>query len=468
MSGNAMRAAQRCVRQALGSSCRIAAGQPIHETHPELLAEGEIQPGLTGAEFAERRRRLAASLPPGGLALIQSNPETYMAGVIPYPYRQNADFQYLTGIVQPGPIATIESDGRYTLFVPDEDAWSSTWNGDKVNVDGALTYFAADDAFPLSEMPSRLAPLLSSAATIALDTQRRDNSKVWSILEACVKRQSHSICPLAPIVHRLRWRKSAAEVMLMHQSAEIAANAMVECMQRSLPGENEHTIASLFEWNCKKSGAHRLSYPPVVASGSDACTIHYGRNDKPMAKDSLLLMDAGCEYHGYCSDITRTWPVSGKYIGAQRALYETVLDMHNRLVDAVRPGATLLHLHRTSIRMVAQSLKDLGLLKQYNTDEIIERQYYRQFYPHSVGHWLGMDTHDVASIPHDRPLEAGVCLTVEPGVYVPNDESKYGAFAGLGVRLEDDVAVTQEGRVVLSAAVPILPVDVEAVIGQRM
>lgn len=465
MSGNAVRAAQRCVRQALGSSFRIAAGQPIHETHPELLAEGELQPGLTGTEFAERRRRLAASLPPGGLALLQSNPEAYMAGVIPYPYRQNADFQYLTGIIQPGPIATIQSDGRYTLFVPDEDAWSSTWSGDKVNVDAALACFAADDAFPLSEMPSRLSRMLSSAAIIALDTQRRDNTEIRSILESPENKQNHSFFPLAPIVHRLRWRKSAAELNLMRTSAEIASNAIVECMKHTAPGQSEQEIASLFEWKCKKSGAQRLSYPSVVASGSDACTIHYGRNDKRMAGNSLLLMDAGCEFYGYCSDITRTWPVSGKYAGPQRALYEAVLDMHHRLVSAVRPGETLLHLHRTSIRMVAQGLKDLGLLGQYSTDEIIERQYYREFYPHSVGHWLGMDTHDVASIPHDRLLEAGVCLTVEPGIYVPDDESKYGAFAGLGVRLEDDVAVTEQGHEVLSAAVPIDPEDVEALVG---
>ena len=250
----------------------------------------------------------------------------------------------------------------------------------------------------------------------------------------------------------------------MRKSAGMAAHAMIDCMRGSFLGVSEHNMAALFEYKCKSAGAQRMAYPPVVAGGANACTIHYSRNDRCLPGDEMVLLDGGCELYGYCSDVTRTWPIGGKFSGAQAAVYDAVLTAHRRLLDAVRPGATLRALHHTSIRFLSEALVNLGVTHGKSAEAIMRDQSFRTFYPHSVGHWLGMDTHDSATMSHDRPLEPGVVLTIEPGLYIP-DREEFGALAGIGVRLEDDVAVTVEGAEVLSAAVPLEMDEVAAMVG---
>jgi Xaa-Pro aminopeptidase len=207
------------------------------------------------------------------------------------------------------------------------------------------------------------------------------------------------------------------------------------------------------------AGAQRMAYPPVVAGGPDACTVHYSRNDKAVAPGQLLLMDAGCELHGYASDVTRTWPVSGRFTGPQRDVYELVLEVHQACLQAARPGTSIRKLHDLSVRLLCDGIHSLGIIPQASLEQLAAGLY-RKLYWHSVGHFLGLDTHDTATVGHDRTLEASAVITIEPGLYIPND-ARFGAFRGIGVRIEDDVLVTSGGAEVLSCDAPVEVADVE-------
>lgn len=458
-------AAAATAARAAAVSGAVIAGQPTPSTHPQLLAPGEVQPGVRASEFAARRAALAAMLPPGAVAVLPAAPLVYMAGVIPYPYRQSADFLYLTGITQPYAVAVLDSSRRYTLFVADEDAWREQWDGARMSAEAAAEVFGADEAYRMSQMPAHLSEVLSGATTILCDLDQHPEAvaavrKLPPFQQAA---QQHRVQPLRPLLHRLRWRKSAGELALMRHSAQLAAAAMTECIQMSHPGVQEHQLAATFEHRCKIGGAQRMAYPPVVAGGPDACTIHYSRNDKAVRGDQMVLLDGGCEYQGYCSDVTRTWPVGGKYSGAQKAVYEAVLEVHRTCLDACQPGSTLRQLHHISVRLLADALAQLGIVPGQSATDIMQGSF-RRFYPHSVGHWLGLDTHDSSTMSHDRPLEAGVVLTIEPGLYIP-DEPRFGPFAGVGVRIEDDVAITASGHEVLSGGVPVGVAELEELVG---
>eukprot|EP00887_Chlorella_sp_A99_P006650 scaffold3.g6650.t1 len=447
----------------VGALRRAAAG--ARALAAALLAEGELLPGVAAAELAERRRHLAALLPPGAVALLPSAPTVYMAGVIPYPYRPDADLLYLTGLAQPSSLAVVQGGGALTLLVPDRDAWRETWDGRKLGADAAVGVFGADEAYAMSEAGNLLDSLLSGASTVVCDSESPAVAASplprLPAMQAALARGR--VQPLWPLMHQLRWVKSPAELALMRRSATLAAGAVARCMAASVPGVREHSIAALFEFECKAGGAARMAYPPVVAGGGDACTIHYSRNDKAVAGDQLLLLDGGCELHGYASDVTRTWPVGGRFKAPQRAVYEAVREVHALCVSACRPGASLRELHHASVRALAEALAALGVSPGKTAGDYAS-SLYRRFYPHSVGHWLGMDTHDSAGVSHDRPLEPGVVLTIEPGLYIP-DEEEFGHFRGIGVRIEDDVAITRGGHEVLSAGAPVDPGAIEALVG---
>ncbi|EFN53170.1 hypothetical protein CHLNCDRAFT_136970 [Chlorella variabilis] len=449
--GPLRRAAQRILQGGGAARAAALAGQPTPLTHPGLLQPGELQPGVSAAEFASRRDRLAGMLPPGAVAVLPAAPLVYMAGVIPYPYRQSADFLYLTGITQPYALAAVDSSRRFTLFVADPDAWREQWDGARLGPEAA------------AELPSKLGSLLGDASAVLYDAEAKESCAVRQLPAFQEATAQQRVQPLRPLMHKLRWRKSPAELALMQHSAQLAAAAMSGCIQRSQPGVHEHQLAVVFEHGCKAGGAQRMAYPPVVAGGPDACTIHYSRNDKSVPGDQMVLLDGGCEYHGYCSDVTRTWPTGGKYSGAQRAVYDAVLEVHRACLEACQPGATLRQLHHISVRLLAEAIAQLGLLPGQAAGDIMQGSY-RRFYPHSVGHWLGLDTHDSSTMSHDRPLEPGVVLTIEPGLYIPDDEA-FGRYRGIGVRIEDDVAVTAAGHEVLSADVPVEAAEVEQLVG---
>lgn len=457
-TGFLARTAQRLWQPA---SKRIVAGQALWQTHPELLRHGELAPGLPAEEFAARRAALADALPANSVALLPAPPLKYMAGVVPYPYRPDADMVYLTGVRQPGTLAAISSaegsgKGAFTLFVPDASQSAMQWEGPPLNTAAAEEIFGANAAFPMSQLRSRLPGFLAGAKSVLCDLGRARDSPVLVAALQAAKLDDARIRSLRPVMHRLRWRKSAAELKLMRTSAAIAASGIQLAMQRTRPGMFEFQIASTFEHHCKMTGAEGVAYTPIVASGADACTIHYSRNDKKLRAGSLIKMDAGCELHGYNSDVTRCWPVSGSFSPQQRAIYEAVLDINRECIKHIRPGTRVSELHSWSCSQVSDVLCRLGLLawSRRSVDA------HRRFYPHSLAHWLGMDVHDCGDIKMDSlELQPGVVLTIEPGIYLP-DEDRYGAFAGIGVRIEDDVICGTEGPEVISAGVP---TDIDAI-----
>lgn len=365
-------------------------------------------------------------------------------------------------------ITQINSDSQFTVFVPDSDPWREAWDGSRLTADAAREFFGADKAFPVSEMPKRLRSMLESYQSIFINAENDASAanSIFSLRDALGKVRSQSrLQSLRPLVHQLRWTKSPAELNLMRRSVSAATDAMIAAMKSSSHGITEHYLASFFEWRCKKLGAQRMAYPPVVAGGADAITIHYSRNDKKLTSNDLILFDGGCELFGYCSDVTRTWPIGGKFSGAQLDVYNAVLMAHRKLLAACRPGTTMRQLHHLSLRLLAESLKDLNIFPNTTTvDSIISDHKYRMFYPHSVGHLLGLDVHDAHTNSHDRPLESGVVLTIEPGLYIP-DEEKYGHLRGIGVRIEDDVAVTEGNPEILSQKAPIETQDIESIVG---
>jgi len=450
----------------------MTAGQPTSATHPNLLQKGEIQPGITMREFEDRRKRFADRMDPGSFAIIGSSPTTYMSGIIPYPYRPNAGFQYLTGIIQPDMIATIDSTGHFTLYCPNPSDMRDTWTGALASKDAGREAFGANEVHYVSELPFRLQKLASEQIrkTIYIDmnedSRRLLTAEQWQHAMQVVQsvKDTHTILSYNAILHSMRWKKSPAEIQLMRQSSQVASNAMIRCIEATSARTTEHELSALFEYVCRSQGAQRMAYPPVVASGPDACTIHYSRNDKELDENSMILMDAGCEYYGYCSDVTRTWPVGGRFLGPMRDVYQAVHEAHQHLLQQCKPGRTLREIHMLSVDLLKQGLRSLSCTSVL--ESILVANSYRTFYPHSVGHWLGMDTHDCPAVSHELPLEPNVTLTIEPGIYIP-DKAEYGHYRGIGVRIEDDVCITEDGADVLSKSVPTDIPSIEQIMNQK-
>lgn len=508
---------------------------------PEELSAG----GFTLSDYASRRERLLSSMPEGSVAAVFSAPPAYMSGIIPYPYRPGTDLRYLTGLVQPGCLAIVSKACGFHLVVPDHDPERERWDGRQATPRAAVEALGADGASYASRVPSSVSSLVSAAAARgALFLSGRPAPEGGPLARAFSEwfragGRSPRALPLSRHLHRLRWKKDAKELALMRASARTASLEVARAAKRSGAavrregGALEGAIAAGFEARVRERGADRLSYPSVVAAGANATVVHYSRADCRGVAGQLLLMDAGCELDGYCSDVTRAWPLSGAFSPAQRDVYQAVLDARRACAAAVRPGATLREMHAISVRTLAQAMADLGLLDR-GWKERMEREQgggaanaaandavngavngaanaastaassagpagagslasrlassasgllsgalprlapavaasrlvtsgrYRELYPHSVGHWLGMDTHDSADVSHDTPLEEGVVLTIEPGLYVPDDPSRFGPYAGIGVRLEDDIAVTATGAEVLSCLAPLEVPEVEA------
>lgn len=443
-----------------------AAGQPTHFTHPEVLDKGEVAPGLHFSELQQRRRNLANLMPPGSVAIIPAASMAYVTGVIPYPYRQDADFLYMTGIQQQA-VALIRTGGNgdheFQLYVPAPNSEKERWDGAWVGEQAAQQVFKADVVHNVLELPERVQQLTVHAQSVLFDFDRINSYQYAPLRQALQAAAGRGkAVPLRPVMHRLRWVKSASELSLMRTSANIAAHAQRRCMQMSHAGIHERVLATEFEYAVKMAGASRLAYPTMAGGGPDSCTIHYSRNDKRVHGGQAVLMDAGCEYFGYASDVTRTWPVDGSYTPEQRRVYETVLAVRQRCLEEAYPGNTLAKIHSLSVQLLSEGLRDLGILPGASLDDIT-RGLYRDFYCHSVGHYLGLDVHDTNTIGPYRTLESGVVLAIEPGLYIP-DHPQFGPYAGIGVRIEDDVLITQSGCEVLSDAVPVNPDEVEALV----
>jgi Xaa-Pro aminopeptidase len=417
-----------------------------------------IRPQL--AEFVRR-------MEPDSVAVIPSAPEVVRSNDTHYTYRQDSDFFYLTGFDEPESIAVVapsHPEHKYVLFVRPRDPEHETWEGRRAGVEGAKERHGADAAFPTGEFREKLTELLDGARNVYYRLGVHpdlDATLVKQIaamrLKSRLVRAPESITDPGVVLGEMRLVKSEDEIALMQRAADIAAEAHVEAMRAARPGMREYELEALIEYVFRRSGAAAPAYGSIVGSGANATILHYRTNDAELRDGDLLLIDAGAEYRGYASDITRTFPVSGRYTARQRAFYEAVLETQVACVEMVKPGATIEGIYNHSVEMLTECMVKLGLLKG-DAKKLIEEKEYRRFYMHGIGHFLGMDVHDVGRYKVDgkaRPLEPGMVITVEPGIYVPEDaEDVPDDLRGVGVRIEDDVLVTPEGHRVLTSKVP--------------
>jgi len=424
---------------------------------------------------AERRRRFLDAMGPDAVAILLGAKRVVRSADSEFPFRQNSDFWYLTGFGHPHAAAVLRSDGgpAYTLFVEPRDRAAETWTGYRPGVEGALADFGADAAFPQAELAAQLPELLKKARRIyhVLGRDAELDAKLVATLDEMRLRSRLGLVPASEIVdprailHEMRMRKGPEEIALLRRAAEISAEAHQEAARLARAGAYEYELEAVIDYTFRRRGGAGPAYESIVGGGRNATILHYIANDQPLKEGELVLIDAGCEYEGYAADVTRTYPVGGRYQGAARDVYEVVLRAQLECLAAVRPGATLPAIHEVALRSLTRGLVELGLLRG-SVDELIAKEAYRPWYMHNTSHWLGLDVHDagayrVAGEP--RPLEPGMVFTVEPGLYIPPDDvSAPEPLRGIGVRIEDDVLVTETGGDVLTAAIPKAPAEVEA------
>ncbi len=414
------------------------------------------------AEFMKR-------MEPDSVAIVSSAREATRSNDTQYRYRQDSDFLYLTGFDEPEAIAVIapaHKEHKYTLFVRPRDPEREIWDGRRAGIEGARAEFGADAAFPIGEFKEKLADLLNGATNLYY----RIGNGHAEMDETIVKRIRHlremgrrgmsapqAIIDTGTIIHEMRLFKSEEEIDLMQRAADIASEGHIEAMKQARPGMKEYEIEALVEYVFRKSGASGPAYNSIVGSGANATVLHYINNDATLADGDLLLIDAGAEYQGYASDITRTFPVNGRFTPAQRDIYDLVLKTQVACVEKVRPGASVDELKSYSIELLTEGMVRLGLL-QGEPKKLIEEEKYKQFYMHGLGHFLGLDVHDVGRYQikdEARRLEPGMVMTVEPGLYIaPGTKDIPDKYLGIGVRIEDDVLVTDDGNRVLSSKAP--------------
>jgi Xaa-Pro aminopeptidase len=435
----------------------------------------KIAPSISKEEFARRRRQLMRIMGRNSIAIVPAAPVRHRNSDVEYAYRQDSDFFYLTGFREPEAVAVLvpgRPQAEYVLFVRDRDPERETWDGRRAGTHGATRDFGADDAFPIDDIDEILPGLMENRARVfyAMGTHPEFDGHVveWvNALRTQARNGRHppqEIVALDHVLHDMRLYKSRGEAGMMRAAARIGAAAHLRAMRTCRPGRNEYEIAAEILHEFHRHGAE-ISYQPIVGGGANACILHYRENDQPLRDGDLLLIDAGCECDCYASDITRTFPVNGRFTPEQRAVYEIVLEANLAAIAKVRPGNSWNDPHAAAVRVVTQGLKRLGLLKGKLTT--LEREgAYRRYFMHRTGHWLGMDVHDVGDYKVGdewRVLEPGMVLTVEPGIYISS--AQRGAprrFRDIGIRIEDDVLVTRDGAEVLTAGVPKDPDEIEA------
>ena len=413
------------------------------------------------------------------VAIIPSAREATRSNDTQYRFRQDSDFYYLTGFEEPDSIAVVAPgrEQKYTLFVRPRDPEQEIWVGRRAGVEGAKSEFGADEAYPVAEFETRLQDILDGADKLYFrlgSYPDLDNTVIKQIaqMRSLNRKPIHpprTIIDPATIIHEMRVLKSPDEIELMQKAADIAAEAHVEAMKTVKPGMKEYEVEAQIEQVFRRRGASGPSYTSIVGAGANATVLHYINNDGELRDGELLLVDAGAEYKGYASDITRTFPINGRFSKAQREIYDLVLETQMSCVEMVRPGVTHDELKEHSVEMLTEGMVKLGLLKG-EPKELIKEEKYKQFYMHGLGHLLGIDVHDVGIYYYDkqsRALEPGVVMTVEPGIYVaPDTKDIPEQYLGIGVRIEDDVLCTADGPKVLTTGVPKNADEIEALMAK--
>jgi Xaa-Pro aminopeptidase len=429
---------------------------------------------LTSEEYARRRRQLMRIMGRDSIAILPAAVPKTRNNDVHYGFRQDSDFHYLTGFDEPESVAVLvpgRSGGEYLLFVRERDRERETWDGHRAGPEGATREFGADDAFPIGDLDDILPGLMENRARVfyTMGVNHEFDQRVLGWVNGLRsqarhgRHPPHEIVALEHFLHDMRLYKSRAELALMQASADIAARAHVRAMRFCRPGRHEYELMAELLHEFHRAQAD-ISYQPIVGGGANGCILHYVENRALLQEGDLVLIDAGCEYQKYASDITRTFPVNGAFSPAQRALYDVVLEANLAAIAKVKPGNHWNEPHDAAVQVLTAGLVRLGLLKG-RVPALIKSQAYRQFYMHRTGHWLGMDVHDVGDYKVGdvwRELEPGMVLTIEPGLYIaPGSRGVPKAFQGIGIRIEDDVVVTREGRQVLTGGVPKDPDEIE-------
>ena len=413
----------------------------------------------------------------GGAIVVAAGHDSPRNNDVDHEYRQSSSFWYLTGFDEPDAVAVLRpgSHTPYTLFVRPYDPMFEIWVGRRAGVTGAVGPLGANAAYPLDQLDTQLPKLMADYDTIyyALGADQH----VDDIITGMVKRRRGMAQRGAKSVRRIedptaqidvmRQSKSDDEIALLQNAIDITAVGFETAMRTAAPGVYEYEVQAALEASFRHLGSSRNGYPSIVAGGANACVLHYVRNRDMLGDDALLLIDAGAEYGYYTADVTRTWPVSGKFTPPQRALYDVVLESQHRAIAAVKPGVGFDDVHRVATLALVEGLIDLGVLGG-NADDVMSRQAYRDYYMHATSHWLGLDVHDCGPYRDDRGqvrLRPGMVLTVEPGLYFgPQAKQAPEIYRGIGIRIEDDVLVTDDGCRVLSQAIPKEPAELEAIV----
>jgi Xaa-Pro aminopeptidase len=426
----------------------------------------------------EQLKRFIDQMEPNSIAIIPAAHEATRSYDTEFKFRQDSDFLYLTGFPEPDAIAVIDPRSKkpFTLYVRPRDLEMETWFGRREGVEGAVRNYKADRAQPIEKFAGDLGKLLDGhdvlyyrfAVDKALDRQILHYLSGQRVRRLKTAYPPHTISDPTVILGEMRLHKSPKEVEFMQKAADISAEAHVLAMKKTRPGMNEFQVESLIEAYMREKGASGVAYNSIIGGGENATILHYVENNRPLKDGDLLLIDAGAEYRGYAADITRTFPINGKYSKAQREVYDVVLDVQLKCIEYTKTGNTVKGRQEYSIELLTEGMKKLGLLKG-KTKDLIKKKAYMKYYMHGVGHYLGMDVHDAGryftdqTAKNSRPFAPGMVLTVEPGLYIPpDDKSAPAKYRGIGIRIEDDVVVTKDGNLNLTAKVPKDPDEIEA------
>lgn len=414
---------------------------------------------MTQLEFIRRRQALLAQMVPGSAALIFAAPEATRSADSEYPYRQHSDFWYFTGFNEPEALLLLiksdENHNHSVLFNRVRDKQAEIWFGRRLGQDAAPEKLGVDRALPWDDLNEQLHQLLNGLDVVyhAQGEYEFADRILFSALEKLRRgfRQNlqapNTLTDWRPWVHEMRLFKGPEELAILRRAGEISALAHTRAMQVCRPGMFEYQLAGEIHHEFTCHGARHPSYNTIVGGGENACILHYTENESELRDGDLVLIDAGCEYRGYAGDITRTFPVNGKFSPAQRAIYDIVLACLNRSLELFRPGISIREVNDEVVRIMVTGLVELGILEG-DVDTLIAEEVHRQFYMHGLGHWLGLDVHDVGHYgtpSRDRVLEPGMVLTVEPGLYIAPDADVPAQYRGIGIRIEDDIVITEDG-----------------------
>lgn len=431
---------------------------------------------ISSAEYAERRRRLLHTLDKDAIALVYAAPEVYYSADRDGIYQPNPDFYYLSGFKEPHAVLAFipnRAAGEFVMFCQNKDVHAEQWTGRRVGPEGAVQHYGANQAFTIDRLEEVLPELLANRRKIyyAFGQKPAIDQNLMAMVQR-MRRQVRTglqapteIANIETIVHEMRLVKSSQEIAVMQRAVDISVEAHKRAITACRTCQHEYQLQAEIEHEFKSQGGNGPAYTSIVGAGDNACILHYIDNSAALKAGDLVLIDAGCEYQYYASDLTRTFPINGRFSPEQKAIYELVLKSQLATIDLIKAGVLWHKLQDCILRVLVNGLVELGLLHG-DPAELIEAQAYLPFYMHRSGHWLGLDTHDVGSYKVDgqwRPLEANMLLTVEPGLYIspglPNVDPKW---YGIGVRIEDNVVVTDTGCRVLSAALPKTIAEIEA------